>query len=184
MLTRVFHPGTILSRVSCQFYHDPSSQIKKMYVARGRFSGPGVNLSQSKIVSLMLYGIWVQEFITNSFDSKRCGLLGTSTFSPSWTIETLVPILKVVADVKVFVHGLRGWWANFWDAKQQSQDVNEEFENPGRRGRRYPAEACSKIRIAWYTVYFIWLYQNTFTRMTSRLNSNMISKLLLKKLNY
>ena len=71
------------------------------------------------------------------------GLLRTSTSSPSWIFEALVPIPKVIVDVLVFVHGLRGWWANFWDTKQESQDGNKEFGNLGRRGRRRPAEAWS-----------------------------------------
>ena len=37
------------------------------------------------------------------------GLLRTSTSSPSRIFEALVPVLKVVADVLVFVHGLPGW---------------------------------------------------------------------------
>ena len=40
-----------------------------------------------------------------------------------WTriFEALVPVPKVVADVLVFVHGLRGWWATFWNTKDKSQ---------------------------------------------------------------
>ena len=37
------------------------------------------------------------------------GLLRTSTSSPSWIFETLVPVPKVVEDVLVFVHGILGW---------------------------------------------------------------------------
>ena len=37
------------------------------------------------------------------------GLFRTSTSSPSWIFEALVPVPKVVADVSVFVHDLRGW---------------------------------------------------------------------------
>ena len=29
--------------------------------------------------------------------------------------------------------------------KEDSQDENKEFENPGRQGRRRPAEACFEI---------------------------------------
>ena len=57
-------------------------------------------------------------------------------------IEALVPVLKVVADVLVFVHGLRSCRANK-DVKQESQNGNKEFKNPGRRGLQRTAETCS-----------------------------------------
>ena len=59
-----------------------------------------------------------------------------STSSPSWIIGALVPYPKIIADVLVFINGLRGGWASFWDTKQESQDGNKEFGNPGRLGRR------------------------------------------------
>ena len=40
------------------------------------------------------------------------GLLRTLTY---WIFEALVPFPKVVADILVFVHDLRGVWATFWD---------------------------------------------------------------------
>ena len=64
----------------------------------------------------------------------KAGLLRTSTSSTSWVFEAL-------ADVLVFIYGLRGRWASFWNTKQKTQDENKEFGNPGR-GR--PAEAWSK----------------------------------------
>ena len=57
------------------------------------------------------------------------GLLRRSKSSPSWIFEALIP---VVADVLVFVQGIRGGSANFWASKQESKDGNKEFENPGR----------------------------------------------------
>ena len=53
-----------------------------------------------------------------------------------------------------FVHGLRGCWANFWGTKQESQDGKKEFGNPGRWGRRRPAEAwfvtgCLNQKTIW-----------------------------------
>ena len=44
-------------------------------------------------------------------------------------------------DVLVFVPGLPGWWATFWDTKEESHNGSKDFGNPGRRGRRLPAEA-------------------------------------------
>ena len=40
---------------------------------------------------------------------SKSRLLRTSTSSPYWITETLVPVLEVVADVLVLVHSLRGW---------------------------------------------------------------------------
>ena len=37
-----------------------------------------------------------------------------------------------------------GSQANFWDTKQESHEGDKEFENPGRRGRRRPAEVWSE----------------------------------------
>ena len=42
-------------------------------------------------------------------------------------------------DVLVFVHDLRGWFTNYRDTKQVSQDGNTEFGNSGRR----PADQVS-----------------------------------------
>ena len=44
-----------------------------------------------------------------NFRTPELGLLRTSASSPSWIFEALVPIPKVIADVLVFVHGLRDW---------------------------------------------------------------------------
>ena len=62
------------------------------------------------------------------------GLLRTSKSSPSWTFESLAPILIVAADVLVFVYDLRAWSANIWDKNQEFPDDNKDFGNPGRRG--------------------------------------------------
>ena len=57
---------------------------------------------------------------------------GRSTFPSFWIFESLVPVLIAIADVLVFVHGLRAWWANIWDKNKESQDGNKEFENSFR----------------------------------------------------
>ena len=56
-------------------------------------------------------------------------------------LKSTFPIL-VLPDRKD-VRDLRGWWANFGDKKQESQDENKEFGKSGRRGHRRPAEAIS-----------------------------------------
>ena len=58
------------------------------------------------------------------------------------SLKCVFPIFKVVADIRVLVQGIRGWWANFLDTKQDSKDQNKELRIPGRRERRRPAEAC------------------------------------------
>ena len=69
-------------------------------------------------------------------------LLRKSKSSPSWIFKALVPVPEVVADVLVFVQGIRGGWANFSAPKQEFKDGNKEFENSERRR---PAEAW-----VWY----------------------------------
>ena len=64
------------------------------------------------------------------YDSKT-GILRTPTSS---IFEPFVFIPKAVSDVFVIVHSLRGWWANFLDIKQESQDgedvdVQQSFAN-------------------------------------------------------
>ena len=93
----------------------------------------------SKLAKFLLT---IKKWIFEINSDVGSGLLRTSASSPSWIFEALVPVPKVVADVLVFVHSHRGWWDNSWDTKQESLDGNKEFGNPGRRGRRRPAEAC------------------------------------------
>ena len=87
---------------------------------------------------------------------SKAGLL-----RPSWIFEALVSVHEVVMDSINFVHDFRGWWATFCDTKEESQDGNKEFGNPGRRGRRRSAEAWfkgfgTKIKLRMKNIVTCW----------------------------
>ena len=80
-----------------------------------------------------------------SFLVSSSGLLRTSTSSPSWIFEALVPVPKVVADVLVFVHStswlmnkLLGYKSGISGRKQGIWQSRNRERN---RERRRPAEA-------------------------------------------
>ena len=54
----------------------------------------------------------------------RPGLLRTSTSMPSRIFKALVSVLRFVAEVLIFVHGLHDWLANFRDTMLQQHVVN------------------------------------------------------------
>jgi len=57
---------------------------------------------------------WKNQMVRNvRWTMSRSGLLRKSTSSPSRIFEALVLVPKVVANVLVIVHGIRGWWRNF-----------------------------------------------------------------------
>ena len=88
---------------------------------------------------------------------------------------SLSPVLKVIADALVFVHGFREKWASMSDRNQESQDGSKEFENPGRRGRRRSAEAWSgPTFLPW------WLMLIPTARMKFSFSTQTVS--ILKKI--
>jgi len=104
--------------------------------------------------------------------------------SPSWIFESLIPVLINVADLLVFVHGLRDWWANNWDRNQESLDKITEFRNLGRRGRRRPGEVLYKLIGTWISdltgslflrkkTLKIWLLPRTTTQLISFIRYSM-----------
>ena len=95
----------------------------------------------SEVIQLHRIKNWIYIVFQKSI---KPGLLGTTTLSPSWIFEALVPVLVVVADVLDFPHDVRGRLANFWDTKLDCQDGNNGFENLGRRERQRPADAWFK----------------------------------------
>jgi len=58
-------------------------------------------------------------------------------------VEALVPVLKVVADVLVFVPGDAWLASKLLGYNAGLSGRNKGFENPGQRGRRRPTHACS-----------------------------------------
>ena len=106
-------------------------------------------VGQGKVIYLpmqhCIFKIWLHQYGSRMYQSHEVlsvsGLLWTSTSSPSWIFQSLVPELIVIGDVLVFVYGLCAWWLNIWDRHQKSQDRNKEFP-----GRRRPVETCSVSR--------------------------------------
>ena len=72
-------------------------------------------------------------------------------------------------DVLVFVHGP-------WDTNEVSQDGNKEFGNPGRRGRRRPAEACPRFQII-FGLFLCWTDGQPGPWITTRMSIIMTDNL-------
>ena len=111
-------------------------------------------LSQYCLPSLMLVLSQLLEIVIDSH-WKQGSSGHRRPHRPGSLKPSLVP--KVVTDVLVFVQGLPGWWVTIWDTEEESQYENKEFENPGRRERRRPAEAWLKEHAKFDMLFFAYI---------------------------
>ena len=102
----------------------------------------GTEMNDSFLLFSLVIFLYIRGYLVTPRQSRDwSGLPRSSTSSPSSIFEALFPAPNVVTDVLVLIHGRRGWWAEIWDTMDESQGRNKDFENPGWRGRRRPAEA-------------------------------------------